>query len=129
MGKVLHDLFGTFPGAARNDHGPVKLDDIERQLHDSFHVGIAGAEIIQVELNSLAAEFVDLFLHDHEIRFTAGFGQLKGDIISGDTVGENDSADIITEAFILQLQNRYIDTDPVDLKPFLRKTLISLQVL
>ena len=68
VGQILDDLFRAFILGTGHHHAAVELDDVEGELHDTLHIGIAGAEIVQIELQPLCTQLLNLCLHDHEVR-------------------------------------------------------------
>lgn len=114
MSQILNDLFRTLALAAGDDQRTVEYDDIERQFHDPFHIGITGPKVIKIEVDAFMTQFIDLFLHHHEVQFTAGFGEFDRDLFTRYVVFFNDAADIGTEVVIFQFFDRDVDADPFD---------------
>ena len=120
--KGVDHVCRVFALTGFDDKRAIKLDDVEWQFHDTFHVGVSGAEIIQIKLDPVLLQFFDPGFYDFKIRRVLTFRQFNGDLLTGDVVFMDHPQDILTEMPVIQFMHRKIHGDPVDDKVFIEKS-------
>ena len=94
-----------------NDHTAVKFDDIEGQLHDTLHIGVAGAEVIQIKGDAVFFQMIDLVAYHIKICFILAFREFHGNFLKWYIVRADHPDHIIAEIIKAQLLDGEIHGD------------------